>query len=560
MKTFQDFGIQVNRSSGLVKTFCPKCRDSRKSKNKNDRSLSVNIDKGLWKCHNCQWAAGLGNREKKDWSGNKVYKKPVVEFDKEIPKKVIDWFGRRAIPEKVLKRNQIGYNPKKKAIAFPYTKDGVCVNIKHRTADKKFLLESGCEILPYGWDDIENSLVVIVEGEIDKLAVETSGIMSCISVPNGASNFSFLENYEAKFLEIEKFIIAVDGDEPGQNLEENLSSRLGKDRCSKVVWPEGIKDANEFLLEYGPEALNEIIINAEPYPLDGIYSWDEFDEKLLELYEKGMPKGLEVGIANEYYSAALGELTVITGIPNHGKSSVLNQILLNLITKYNSIGEDDNSLDFKVGVFSPESLPTESYIARTCAQFTEKPFEKKYPFNRMTKEELIDAKNFLSEYIYMIQPDMGELNPQRILELARSLVMARGVKGIVLDPFNKFEHCRKKLDMSDGEYVAWFLNKWKDFAVRHNCHVWIVVHPRKMERDEKGKYKVPGIYDIIGPSEFSAIADNILCVYRDVTEGGPRNYLHIQKIRNFWIGKLGVQEIEFKEDSKNFYDAFIKGD
>lgn len=158
---------------------------------------------------------------------------------------------------------------------------------------------------------------------------------------------------------------------------------------------------------------------------------------------------------------------------------------------------------------------------------------------------------------------MGDLQPARILSLARSLVLTQGVKGIVLDPFNKLENCRYEMKMNETEYVGWFLNMWSNFARQYNVHVWIVVHPRKMERDPKNPkdYLVPGIYDIIGSSNWGNICDNVLCVWRSVATQDEAVYLYSLKIRNFWVGNTGaVSKLKFKKDSKTLIDYPEEGD
>ena len=63
MKTFKDFNIDVgNKTTGKIKTQCPKC--SHTIKNKRDKCLSVDLDKGLCNCHNCGFG-GTTKFEKK---------------------------------------------------------------------------------------------------------------------------------------------------------------------------------------------------------------------------------------------------------------------------------------------------------------------------------------------------------------------------------------------------------------------------------------------------------------------------------------------------------------
>src|SRR4029077_14590991 len=71
---------------------------------------------------------------------------------------------------------------------FPYFRAGELVNIKFRAlAEKAFAQVRGAEKILYGLDDISDSNgAVIVEGELDKLALEEAGIHNAVSVPDGA--------------------------------------------------------------------------------------------------------------------------------------------------------------------------------------------------------------------------------------------------------------------------------------------------------------------------------------------------------------------------------------
>ena len=48
----------------------------------------------------------------------------------------------------------------------------------------------------------------------------------------------------------------------------------------------------------------------------------------------------------------MGEWSVVTGIPNAGKSDWIDQVCVNLATNQN----------FRIGMFTPESYPYEAHI------------------------------------------------------------------------------------------------------------------------------------------------------------------------------------------------------
>ena len=79
---------------------------------------------------------------------------------------------------------------------------------------------------------------VIVEGEMDVLALHEAGIKNVISVPNGATlnsnNLDYLDNCIDYLDDKTKIILAVDADEPGQALKQEFIRRLGAEVCYLV--------------------------------------------------------------------------------------------------------------------------------------------------------------------------------------------------------------------------------------------------------------------------------------------------------------------------------------
>ena len=104
-----------------------------------------------------------------------------------------------------------------------------------------------------------------------------------------------------------------------------------------------------------------------------------------------------------------------------------------------------------------------------------------------------------------------------ILTKAKFLVKKYGIKILVIDPFNKIEHLKDRGE-SETEYISRFLDRLITFAKRNNVLVFLVAHPRKMEKLASGLYAVPNLYDINGSANFYNKADYGLVVYRNFGE------------------------------------------
>jgi twinkle protein len=570
MKDWSDFGIDVPPGrSGEVATTCPKCSPHRK--NAKAKCLSANTEKFLFKCNHCGWAGSLEQGEERksnpfEYVPKRYYKPTYIPVPLDDQGRMVKWFSDRGIPASVLERNQISTNTvympqveaEVKAIQFPYFRNGECVNIKSRDHQKNFRMESGAERILYGMDLVgEAETLIIVEGEIDKLSIETAGFNNCVSVPDGApspktkdytSKFVFLENCEEWIAQFKRFILAVDNDEAGKKLEEELARRLGRDRCFQVQWPESCKDANEVLCKEGVSRLAQSINESFPYPVQGLFEVKQFLPQILRLYENGIARGISTGwrTVDEYINFATGQWTVVTGIPGHGKSEWLDALMVNMA--YNH--------DWTFAIFSPENQPLEMHFQKMAEKYIGKPF---FGHKRMGRNDLEKATKWIGDRFNFILPDSENMSIDSVLSLIKTSIVRKGVKGVVLDPWNELDHSRP-VNLTETEYISKCLSKVRRFARDNDIHVFLVAHPTKLkkEKNEQGvmTYLPPTPYDISGSSHWRNKADNAITVYRvDSLEKNSTVQIHIQKVRFKNNGKPGMAELHYEYETGRFLEA-----
>jgi len=414
-------------------------------------------------------------------------------------------------------------------------------------------MEAGAERVLYGLNDIDSERCVIVEGEIDKLSVETAGVVSCVSVPDGApseaakdyaSKFAFLEADRERLDAVREWIIAVDNDGPGKRLEDELARRLGREKCRRVIWPSECKDANDVLRSFGAAVLREAIDNAEPYPLAGVFDVSDVSDRIDRLYEHGWERGVSTGWEeiDRLYTVRPGEFTVVTGIPNSGKSNWVDALLVNLAQAHG----------WRFAVFSPENQPLEDHMARMCEKWAGAPFAEG-PTPRMDRESLRRSKEWVRDHFTWILPDDdSEWTVETVLDRARALVFRKGIRGLVIDPWNELEHATPN-GMTETVYTGQVLKHIRQFARRNGVHVWVVAHPQKLYRDkESGSYPVPSLYDISGSANWRNKADCGIVVWRDFKDSNTPIEVHVQKIRFRQIGMLGMAKLRYQPSTQTY--------
>lgn len=526
----RDYGYGENQ------TTCPNCSPTRKKKN--DKCLSVKVDDeggAAWFCHHCNWSGNVTAFEQK-WTPPKVPEKPKKD------QSMYDWFKGRGISKETVDAagcyldHQYFGNEKKACIAYPYFENGRIVNVKYRTKDKMFKQSKDGKKTLYGIDDCDGLDVIWPEGENDRLALWECGYRNIVSLPDGApkeakfndkdKRFEALRNCSEKLKDVERVFVATDSDAPGQALAEEIAYRFGKDRCWRVTWPEGCKDANDTLLAHGKDKVIECIEKAEPWPIDGVYRFKDFEEEILNLYHGIGPKPIELGYGefDEYYKVMPGTFHVVTGVPNHGKSNFLEQITTTLAVKEN----------WKFAIFSPEHS-AKQYASRLIEKIAKKPFTAG-PTERMSEGELKKHLEFINEHFFYIATNDHTPTIDWILERAKYSCLRNGINGLIIDPYNEIEAGRGK-SQTETEFVSQLISKVKRFGRTHNVTCWIVAHPAKMPKNQDGEINVPDLYSISGSAHWYNKADMGLVVHRNFEERSTKVYVEKVKEQPFYGNK-----------------------
>lgn len=569
---------------------CPMCGGGDSA----EKSLSLFItqdgDSALWNCFRgkCGWKGytkALTDGKSSIGSSNKTTKvqirRKISEEDLQLEPlctELLNYFAERNISAETLRRNSVMQRRRgnQVVIAFPYRRKGVLVNCKYRDAFKNFSQEKDAEKIFYGLDDIEGSSdIIIVEGEMDKLAMEEAGFRNCVSIPDGApasvskkelppedqdTKYQYLWNCKEYLQKASRIILATDGDSPGQALAEELARRLGRERCWRIKWPLKMdnvyfKDANEVLIFRGADVLQEVIDNAELYPIQGLFSFSDYSDDINAYYYRTM--GYEFGAStgwtalNELYNVVPGELTIVTGVPNSGKSEWIDALICNL----------NKNNGWRFALCSMENKVHE-HARKLIEKYIKKPFfDVRYgeSVERMSPEEFEKGKKWLFDSFSIIRCENDSLpNIKWVLDLAKAAVLRKGVRGLVIDPYNELDHQRPP-SQTETEYVSQMLTKVKRFAQHHSCHVWFVAHPRQLHQWTGGP---PNMYDISGSAHFINKCDNGVVIHRNRDpDSGPLDQVQVcvRKVRNKVAGTIGDAFLSYNRVTGEFMDIDKSG-
>ncbi len=583
-----NLGIKLRRRSGQEKTTCPQCSESRR--NKKDTSLSVNITEGTYNCHHCSWKGSVKQFQQKEMK--KKFEKPDQSMLKSISlnEKVVAYSKARGISEETLKRFMIHAKEewmpqtqkKERCIVFPYIRSGELINAKFRDGAKNFRLCKDAEMTFFGMQTLDGKhCAIITEGEWDALAAYESGFgknyetvadkdgvvvehdlgrWAVLSVPNGASmgsqKLEYLDNCSDWLSSIDEFVIATDGDEAGISLRDELVRRLGVEKCRILHYPSdavisntdgskrACKDLNEVLLVFGKDALISLVNESDALPVDGITYLGDIFPTMLENFRNGVKLSptTRFGDFDEYFRWKKGDINVVIGYGNHGKTTFWLQMML---TK--SIYDG-----WKWAIFSPENYPANDFYDDLVEMYAGKWLDK------MDEKEYVEACGFVNDHIFYVYPE-NEHDIESIHEKFRYLILKKGCDGVMIDPFNQLDKVQKPYERDD-QYIGNVLKDIKRFALLNAVSYNIVMHPKNPSYNSDKSLPVVDMYDIAGGAMTGNKSDQIISYYRPnfhLDKNDPNVQVHIQKLkRRRTGGKLGQFEIKLNWSTKRYSDMF----
>jgi twinkle protein len=445
------------------------------------------------------------------------------------------------------------------AILIPTIRNGEIVRRKYRPLERregqsKFYQEKGGQKLPYNVDclyraDLYKRPLVITEGELDAVAGLQAGVERIISVPDGAPGTPVedLENSKAydwmsavwpALTKAQTVVLATDGDGPGAALMHDLSLKLGKTRCKYVTYPlsrdraKRLKDLNEVLLTYGEAGVRTVIERAQFIKVDGVYAMSQLppvpDSVIYDIGFEALGKCMAI---------RLGDISAATGVPSHGKSTFINDMICRVVERYR----------VRVAFASFEQEPQRDHRRALRSWFCQD-YEPK-----LTHEQRWAADTWIDEqFRFLVPSDEEDPTLEWLLEKMEAAVIQHDCKIIIIDPWNEAVHERLNGE-TETDYTNRSLRTLARFAKRFQVHVMIVAHPTKLQRKDDGSYPVPSLYDISGSAAWYNKPVIGFIVHRPTPD---ESIVKVQKVRYQEIlGEPNIVKFHYSKQTRRFIEV-----
>lgn len=538
-KRVYDIAFDTNRKQLC---HCPECSTGRKKANSKDLEFYPDTQRAY--CFHCNTTF----YEYKPYETQRVYTVPEWKNKTDLSDKSVKYFEGRMISQATLVKMKVysdyewmpQFRKVVQVICFPYFRNNKLVNIKFRGPEKSFKMVPDAELIWYNYGCItDTKTLIICEGEIDALTFIENGFDNVVSVPNGAkAKAEFLDGSIQCLDHIDKIYLATDIDSPGIELKDELIRRLGAERCFSVDFRD-CKDANEYFCKYGGLDFKHIVASAKPIPIAGNIEIASFYNEIVDLYENGLQKGKEIGVEeiDQYCTWELGRLCTVTGIPSSGKSELVDFIVAKLNLLYG----------WKAAYFTPENYPVKYHYAKIHEKFSGCKFKK--------ETDLTDFQSIYEHihdnFFYIMNEN--DFTIESVIKSAISFVKQKGIKILVVDPYNKLDHQMK--GETETQYISRFLDVLVNFARYNNVLVFLVAHPTKLQKGE-----IPTLYSISGSANFYNKTDYGFTVHRQLGDNNVMTnsvQVHWQKIKFKHLGKQGVSELDYNFINGRFDPAGV---
>lgn len=449
-----------------------------------------------------------------------VHTKHQYKYPKEIPigdkSKIYGYFKKRRISPSTLDYADVRQDEEGNIVWNYYDTNDVLTMVKYRPSRKvrkgenKCWCQKGadtCNLL-FNMNRVNvNSPLLICEGEPDCLSAIEAGFSNAVSVPLGSTNFHWIEENWDWLEQFDNIIICSDNDEAGYKMQKEVVYRLGSWRTRVVEVPQvfetddgrkfPVNDLNEALYYFGKERVLDLILNAKDSPVPGVIDFSDIQDIDIDQID-GIRTGIKT-LDRYLMKIFLGTLNIITGINGAGKSSFINQLIIQ------SLEEEKN-----VFLFSGElpNFQTKNWLNSVIAgqRYIDEKHSGEAVYYKVRPEAKRSIDNFYRGRLHIYED--GQPNTKTaLMTTIEDAVRKYGVKLVILDNLTAIN-----LECSDDNKYnkqSEFVMELIAFAKKFNVAIVLVVHPHKIDTMRRlTKMDVQGISAIID------LAHRIISLYR----------------------------------------------
>ena len=489
-------------------------------------------------------------------------------------KNVIAYWGKRGISKNVLDYLDIREDSHGNGVFNFYDTNDVLTMVKYRPArtvekhsgQPKTWCQKNADTasLLFNMNRVNTSKpLLITEGETDCASAIEAGYINTVSVPLGAGNLHWIEENWDWLDNFDSIIIWSDNDEAGIKMRKECIYRLGTWRTKYIQTPEyyekengsriPLKDINDCLQIGGKDFVMSLISEAKDVPVKSVVNYSEIEE--LDISQMD---GVQTGIKpldDELLKLFYGTLTVLSGRPGSGKTSIIDQTIARTIDNGNPV--------FLFSKEMPERMTANwlnTIIAgrRNMVEKISRDNRKYYIVPQSIQKQM---QAYYNKKLFIYRDDEPN-DVESVLKSAEECVRKFGCKLIVLDNLMMIDLNCSESDKNTAQTNL--INALIKFAAKFNVAVVLIAHPRKTQ-DNNSDIEM---YDISGTSNIINLAMRSIGLRRvsKKEKNDPKTKWHnfdvvLTVIKDRLLGKADFQMgLWYDLTSRRFYTDYEEYD
>ena len=443
--------------------------------------------------------------------------------------------GKRKITEDICRKYgyHVGYLNGQTVQIANYRYNGEIVGQKIRTAGKDFSVRGSLKDAGFFGQHLfgqGGKMVTVVEGEIDALAAAQlmgQGRWPVVSLPQGCQSAAKVFAAQAEWLDkFDKVVIAFDMDSAGQEAAKAAAEVVSPGKAYIASLP--AKDASDALMQGKGKELVDSIWQAQAYRPDGIISasdlWDQVSTvDIVESVDYPWPT-----MNKMTHGLRKGELVTFTSGSGMGKSSVIREIIYDLINKGRTVG----------------ALMLEESVKRSAQGIMSVHANKQFhlPDTQFELEELREAFDATCGTGRLFLYDhWGSSDIDALLAKIRFLALSCGCDYVILDHISIVVSSAESTGgLDERRLIDSLMTKLRTLVENTGIGMIIISHLKRPEgtpHEEGGRVQLGHLRSSGGIAQLS---DMVIALERNQQDEETRHLTTVRVLKNRFSGSVGV--------------------
>ena len=388
-------------------------------------------------------------------------------------------------------------------------------------ADKRLF---GQERFPAG-----QKYIIVTEGEFDAMAAHQmmQSKTPCVSVRNGAQsavkdckeNYDYLDSFET-------IVFCFDSDAPGLEAQAKCCE-LFSHKAKYMIHPEGVKDANDYLLKHKSADFVQGFWRAQKWTPDGIVCGSALYDDVMKPLEKADCLYPFDGLNKLTYGIRKHELVTVTAGSGLGKSQFLREIIWHILQQTNS----------NIGLmFLEESTRKTGLSLMSLA--ANKPLHLPDTVATQEEKDLAFKATLGTDRLFLFD-HFGSSDVDNIVNRVRYLAKATGCDYVFVDHISIIVSAQSNGD--ERKALDEIMTKLRMLVQETGIALVVVSHLKRPESRGHEEGAATSLAQLRGSGSIAQLSDMVIGLERNgqAEDVNERNTTRVRVLKNRFSGQTG---------------------